>query len=199
MDDFIPYLRQFGTLTPEDVRHIREATRAVNLPKGSRLMEAAKIPRELWFILEGITRIYYYTESGKEVTKYFVDEGHISTDGSSFLYGLPTMAYVETITDCRLLCISRSAFDELAKQISGWDALFLRLLAHGMTEKVNRISPMLSESAEERYLNFTERFPELRNRIPLNYLASYIGVTKSSLSRIRRNLVPVREGRGTDD
>ena len=98
-----------------------------------------------------------------------------------------------------MLCITRSAFDELGKHIAGWDALFLRLLAHGMTEKVNRISPMLSESAEERYLNFMERFPELHNRIPLNYLASYIGVTKSSLSRIRRNLVPVHEGRGTDN
>ena len=199
MEDFIRYLRQFGTLTAEDIRHIEAHTRSVDVPKGGRLMEAAKIPKELWFIVEGITRIYYYTEAGKEVTKYFVDEGNISTDGSSYLYGLPTMAYVETITDCRLLCITRSAFDELGKHVADWDALFLRLLAHGMTEKVNRISPMLSESAEERYLNFTERFPELHNRIPLNYLASYIGVTKSSLSRIRRNLVPVHEGRGTDN
>ena len=199
MPDFIQYLRQFGRLTPEDVAAIREVTRAVSLPKDTRFMEAATIPRELCFVLEGVTRVYYYTEAGKEVTKYFIDEGNVSVDASNYLYRLPTMAYCETVTDCRMLCISRDAFDKLADRISGWNELFLRLLAHGMSEKVNRISPMLAETAEERYLNFQERFPGVHNRIPQHLLASYIGVTKSSLSRIRRQVMVAEKDASTAD
>ncbi|PPK84774.1 CRP-like cAMP-binding protein [Neolewinella xylanilytica] len=199
MEHFITYLQRYGHLTPQDSARIREVTRSISLPKATKLSEAARIPQELWFVVDGVTRVYYYTDTGKEVTKYFIDNGNITTDGSSYLYRLPTTAYVETVTDCKLLSISRSAFEKLAESIPSWNELFLHLLAHGMTQKVDRISPMLSETAEERYLHFLQRFPDLHNRIPLHLLASYIGVTKSSLSRIRRSLVPTQNGVGTDD
>jgi len=62
------------------------------------------------------------------------------------------------------------------------------MTAKGMTDKVNRISPMMADDAKERYLRFFTNFPKLANRIPLSYLASYLGITQSSLSRIRRSI-----------
>lgn len=72
--------------------------------------------------------------------------------------------------------------------IIGWDEIIAKITSKGLAEKVNKISTMMAEDATERYLNFFERFPALANRVPLSYLASYLGITQSSLSRIRKNI-----------
>lgn len=69
-----------------------------------------------------------------------------------------------------------------------WDEIIAKITSKGLAEKVNKISIMMAEDATERYLNFFERFPKLANKIPLSYLASYLGITQSSLSRIRKNI-----------
>ena len=77
---------------------------------------------------------------------------------------------------------------ELSMTIIEWDNIIAKITSKGLADKVNKISPMMSEDAKERYLSFLEKFPNLANRIPLSYLASYLGITQSSLSRIRRNI-----------
>jgi hypothetical protein len=72
--------------------------------------------------------------------------------------------------------------------IIDWDKIIAKITAKGLSEKVNKISPMMAEDATERYLKFFDNFPTLANRIPLSYLASYLGITQSSLSRIRKNI-----------
>jgi hypothetical protein len=77
---------------------------------------------------------------------------------------------------------------ELSLTILIWDDIINKITNKALVEKVNKISPMLSEDATERYLSFFKNFPTLANRIPLSYLASYLGITQSSLSRIRKNI-----------
>ncbi|MFN7601794.1 MAG: Crp/Fnr family transcriptional regulator, partial [Bacteroidota bacterium] len=91
------------------------------------------------------------------------------------------------VTHCKLVVLSRDAFKELSAEIAGWDVIIKNLTAKSLLDKVNRISPMLAEDAKSRYLNFLEKFPHIANRVPLSMLASYLGITQSSLSRIRRN------------
>jgi len=78
--------------------------------------------------------------------------------------------------------------EELSLTIIGWDAIVSKITAKGLADKLNRISPMMVEDATERYLNFLTNFPGLANRIPLSHLASYLGITQSSLSRIRKGI-----------
>jgi hypothetical protein len=77
---------------------------------------------------------------------------------------------------------------ELSMTILIWDDIINKIINKALLEKVNKISPMLAEDATERYQNFFTQFPTLANRIPLSYLASYLGITQSSLSRIRKNI-----------
>lgn len=77
---------------------------------------------------------------------------------------------------------------ELSMTIIKWDNIIAKITAKALADKVNKISPMMAEDATERYLSFLEKFPNLANRIPLSYLASYLGITQSSLSRIRKNI-----------
>lgn len=188
MDALIAFLSEYGRFTAAEISLIKSRAEKITVPKHTKLAEASHFLKGLYFLKNGITRVYYFTEKGEEITKYFIDEGHFSTDGHSFFYQIPTTSYVETVTDCELIYISKADFDDFSARISGWTEVFLKIMAHGMHEKVNRISPMLAETGRERYLRFMERFPSLINKIPLNLLASYLGMTKSSLSRIRKTI-----------
>lgn len=188
MNDLSDFLLEFGYLNPKELALIKSRAEEVFVAKQTKLASASQVTNELWFVKEGVTRVYYYTEKGEEITKYFIDERHFSSDANSFLYKIPMTSYVETVTDCKLIKISRSAFEVYAKEIPSWNELVFKIINRGMHDKVNRISAMLAETGKERYLKFMERYPTILNRIPLNLLASYLGITKYSLSRIRKNI-----------
>jgi len=87
-----------------------------------------------------------------------------------------------------LLIFSKEAMKELSLTIIVWDSIINQIITKSLVGKVNKISPMLAEDAKVRYLSFLEKFPLLANRIPLSYMASYLGIAQSSLSRIRKNI-----------
>jgi CRP-like cAMP-binding protein len=95
---------------------------------------------------------------------------------------------VQAVTDCKLLVFSADALKDLSVTIIAWNSIINAINAKSLIEKVNRISPMLAEDAKARYISFLDKFPQLANRIPLSLLASYLGITQSSLSRIRKNI-----------
>ncbi|WP_179945488.1 Crp/Fnr family transcriptional regulator [Spirosoma radiotolerans] len=96
--------------------------------------------------------------------------------------------YIQAVTDCTYVALSKRSLEELSMTIVGWDPIIAKITAKGYADKVNRISAMMADDATGRYLKFQSEFPNLANRIPLSYLASYLGITQSSLSRIRRNI-----------
>jgi CRP-like cAMP-binding protein len=95
---------------------------------------------------------------------------------------------VQAVTDCQLLVFTKHNWDELAATIVGWREMVHQMTARHLHEKLARISPMVTQDATTRYREFLENYPQLANRIPLSYLASFLGMTQSSLSRIRRNI-----------
>lgn len=117
-----------------------------------------------------------------------MDENHFAVDLNSFTTQVPASEYIQAVTDCKLIVFSTDALKELSLTIIGWDNIISQITTKAVVEKVNRISPMLAEDAKVRYLNFLQHFPNLTNRIPLSLLASYLGITQSSLSRIRKNI-----------
>jgi len=188
MDALINYLLQFGNLNKTQIALIESKVTEKNIKKDAYYLEAGKIQREVIFLTAGVMRVCYYNNKGAEVTKYFFDENHFIADINSFYQGIPTTEYIQAITDCTVLAFSKEVMQELSMTIIAWDSIVAKITAKGLAEKVNKISPMMSEDAKERYLSFFEKFPDLANRIPLSYLASYLGITQSSLSRIRKNI-----------
>jgi CRP-like cAMP-binding protein len=188
MDVLINYLLQFGNLNTTQVDLIKSKVVFKEIKKDQYFQEAGKIPREIIFITEGIMRICYYNNKGDEITKYFMDENHFLADIISYNQEIPSTEYVQAVTDCSYYVFTRSVMKELSMTIIEWDNITAKITAKGFADKVNRISPMMTVDAKERYLSFLEKFPGLAHRIPLSYLASYLGITQSSLSRIRRNI-----------
>ena len=188
MENLINYLLQFGQLNPHQIELIKSKASTKKLARDHFYFEAGKVQREVAFLTEGIIRICYYNRDGDEITKYFLDENHFVVDVNSYTLQILTVEYAQAITDCELVIISREAMQELSMTIIGWDAIINKITVKGMADKVNRISPMLAEDATERYLNLMQKFPNLAHRIPQVYLASFLGITPTSLSRIRRQI-----------
>lgn len=188
MEALINYLLQFGHLNQQQIDLIKSKAVIKEIKKDEYYQEAGKIPREVIFLTEGIFRICYYNNKGDDITKYFIDENNFVVDINSYNQRIPSGEYAQAITDCRYIVLSRDAMRELSMTIIAWDSIIAKITAKGLAEKVNKISPMMAEDATERYLNFFSGFPTLANRIPLSYLASYLGITQSSLSRIRKNI-----------
>lgn len=188
MKELVNYLLQFAHLNQQQIDLVKSKGVFKEIKKDEYFQEAGKIPLEVAFLTEGIIRICYYNNKGDEITKYFIDENNFIVDINSYNQNIPSSVYIQAIIDCKFIVFSKEAMKELSMTILIWDDLINKILNKALLEKVNKISPMLAEDATERYRNFFTNFPTLANRIPLSYLASYLGITQSSLSRIRKNI-----------
>ena len=188
MENLINYLLQYGQLNSQQIDLIKNCLKSKELVIGEYFSEAGKTANEVAYIEEGILRVCYYNKEGEEITRYFIDENNLAVDLNSFNLQLPSCEYIQAITPARLFVFHRDCLNKLTNTIIDWDKIISKITNNALMEKVNRISPMLAEDAKTRYIEFHKRFPTLANRIPLNYLASYIGITKNSLSRIRKEM-----------
>ena len=188
MKEFIDYILQFGTLNQQQIDLILKKITTLELQKDYYFSEAGKVSNQVGFVLDGIVRVCYYNNKGEEITKYFIDENNLVVDLESFETETPSTAYVQAVNDCKILIFSRKDWRELSDTIVGWDAIVHKLISKALRQKVERRSPLISEDATTRYLMFLEIYPNIVNRVPLSYVASYLGITQSSLSRIRKNI-----------
>jgi len=188
MKELLDFILRFGNLNQQQIDFIVSKTQEINLPKEEYFSEAGKISRQVAFVIDGILRVCYYDNKGEEITKYFIEENNLVVDLESFDNEIPSSSYVQAVTDCKLIVFQRKDWFELLQTIVGWEAIVHKIISRALLQKVERRSPLVSEDATTRYLKFLEIYPTVVNRIPLSYVASYLGVTQSSLSRIRKNI-----------
>jgi len=188
MKEFFDFILRYGNINEQQAEFIASKSTAIEITKDGYFSEAGKIAQRVGFITEGILRVCYYDNKGEEITKYFIDENNLVVDLESFDNQISSTAYVQAITDCKMIVFSRKDWLELLQTIVGWDAIVHKMISRALMQKVERRSPLVSEDGTTRYLKFLEIYPTVANRVPLSYIASYLGVTQSSLSRIRKNI-----------
>lgn len=184
MKEFIEFILQFGHLNDQQIGLITSKAKEIVLSKGDYFVEAGQVLRQAGFVVEGILRICYYNNKGEEITKIFLEENHLLYN----LKNVPSTEYIQAATDCNLLAISNAGWKEISDTIIGWDHIIQKITSKSLAQKLERVSPLVSQDATTRYLEFMAKYPTLVNRIPLSYIASYLGITQQSLSRIRKNI-----------
>ncbi|MFD2968759.1 Crp/Fnr family transcriptional regulator [Sphingobacterium bambusae] len=184
MKEFIEYLLKFGNLNKQQINLITSKATELELPKDGYFWEAGKMPKHIGFIVEGVVRVAYYDNKGEEITKYFFDENHLIKDWDNF----EATFYLQAVTDCKFIRFTKKDWKEISDTILDWDKMIDKIMIKNHTEKMNNIAPLISQEATTRYLEFLKKFPNTVNRIPLSYVASYLGITQQSLSRIRKNI-----------
>lgn len=188
MKELIEFIFQFGTLNQQQLELMTKKVTEFELHKDEYFSEAGKIPQQVGFIVEGVLRVCYYNNKGEEITRHFVDEKQFIVDIKNFEASAESSEYVQAVTNCKMLAFSRQGWQELSNTIVGWDSIINKVIQKALIQKLERRSPLVEQDAKTRYLNFLKSYPNLANRIPLSYLASYLGITQSSLSRIRKNI-----------
>ena len=188
MKKLIDYILKCGDLNKQQTDFIASNATRLILRKGEYFLEAGKIPKQIAFVLDGVLRFSYYNNKGKEITNYFIDGNQFITDYQKFEANIPASEYLQAVTDCTLLVFSRKDWEEISNTIVGWDKIVDKMHTKCLIETIEKRSPLVSEDATTRYLLFLEKYPTLANRIPLSYIASYLGITQQSFSRIRKNI-----------
>ncbi|WP_308991991.1 Crp/Fnr family transcriptional regulator [Mariniflexile litorale] len=184
MREFIEFMLQFGNLNQQQIDLILSKAKETDLKKDDYFVEAGKVLKRVGFIVEGIFRICYYNNKGEEITKIFMEEKHLLYN----LKNVPSTEYIQAATDCKLIEFSNQDLKEISETIIDWDTIIQKITNKSLVQKLERVSPLISQDATTRYLEFMEKYPTLVNRIPLSYIASYLGITQQSLSRIRKNI-----------
>lgn len=187
MNELIEYILQFGDLNKQQIDLVVSKAKVRELQKDEYFSEAGRIPMQVGFVVEGVVRGCYYNNNGEEITRCFISENSLVVDYVNFEANTSSSEYLQASTHCKLIVFAKQDWEELSKIMVGWDAIKNKMVQLCLYQK-SRKGPVISQDATTRYLEFMENYPLLVNRVPLAYIASYLGVTQQSLSRIRKSI-----------
>lgn len=163
---------------------IEQSLTLKKLSKTQHFSVQGQYNRELAFFCEGVARVYYLTDKGTEVTKYFVTVHEFMT--ASLEPKLPSVINIQSLTDSTYLSIAYDKFEQLLERYLELSLITKNLLLSYFGRKQKREISLLANSAIENYQLFLEEYPDLEKHIPHYYIASYLGITPTQLSRIRK-------------
>ena len=170
----------------EEWERIEKPWKIKTLGVGEMVTRAGQMENYLYYILSGIHRMYFLSDKGEEVILGFAYDGNFSGAFDALIRREPAKVSLEALTPCRMLAISGEALHELFnefKTLERWGRLFITDILSGRTVREIELATL---SAEQRYLNFIKRQPKILQQVPQKYLASYLGMTPETFSRMRR-------------
>jgi CRP-like cAMP-binding protein len=152
------------------------------------LLQGGEVCRHIAFVEKGCLRAYSIDEAGEEHIVQFALEDWWISDLYSFMSTQPSMLNIDAYEDSELLLLDKPSMDRLCSSVPKFERFFRLLLQSNYVASHRRIIQSISATAEERYLEFLKSHPDIASRVPQSQIASYLGVTPQSLSRIRRTL-----------
>lgn len=188
------HLDQKVTLTDEE----KDRCRSFFLPKKLRrrqyLLQEGDVCKYIAFVEKGMLRSYSVDEKGLERIVQFAFEGWWIGDQYSFLTGEASSYNIDALEDCELLLLTKPAEDQLLAEVPKMERYFRLLLQNSMIAMQRRLVGSLSHSAEKRYLDLVQSCPTIPQRVPQHMMASFLGITPETLSRIRKQISERKAG-----
>lgn len=182
---FSAYLKEKAGLTDEELDQVRVVTVNRKLRKRQYLLQEGDVCHYNCFVVKGCLRNYRVSEDGNEHILRFAIENWWLSDPESYNNDTPSKNNIDALEDSELLLIEKQDFNNLLSNIPHFKDFIYNLKAKSFDASQNRIMSNISDTAEEKYLNFMRRYPDIFNRVPLHMIASYLGVSRETLSRIR--------------
>lgn len=181
------YLKSFEILTNEEIESFEKKVSYKKLEKGDYFIKEGSKCKEVGFVVSGLFRSFYYSSTAEEVTYCFTFSNSFVSAYSSFLSQSETVENIQALTDIELLTISREEVLALEKSSTNWLRFFKFIAEQEYINMEKRVFLLQKENAEKRYEDLLSNHPQYLQLIPLNYLASYLGITQRHLSRIRKS------------
>jgi len=188
MDLFKNYLKSISPITDEEFEKTSIMFRTLNLQKGEFFVQADKTCRQIGFILKGMMRIFYVNEKDDEITSCFCSTGSFTTSYKSFILQEPSSQSIQALEDTVLLVINYDDLQLLYTQHPVWQLIGRTVSEHEYILLEHYVSGLNSESAKAKYLRFMKEYPDVNKKVQVEYIASFLGITRRTLSRIRKEL-----------
>lgn len=184
-DVLAKYLKENASLTDDELAQIQVHTKIKKLRKKQYLLEEGEFSDFNCFVAKGCLRLYNVGHDGTEHILRFAIENWWMSDYESYQTENPSKNNIDALEDSELVMIDKKDLDALLSIIPKLKEFIDRLNARSFTASQNRILSTISGNAEERYETFVKSYPDIFNRVPLRMIASYLGLTRETLSRIR--------------
>ena len=173
-------------LTPEEVEFFKSVLQPRKLRKRQYLLQAGDVARFENFVSKGLLRAYTVDNTGQERIAMFAMEGWWISDLYSLLSQTPATQHIDALEDTEVLSIEKPDLERLYLEVPKFERLMRILLQNAFVSNQQRALASISQTAEERYVAFVKKYPSLEQRIPQVQIASYLGMTPETLSRIRK-------------
>lgn len=187
MELLLENIRKYIPLSDSDEKTIGSLFHRKLIHKGDHLLKAGDVCRYVTFIESGLVR-YYINQDGEEKTNYFNKEGEFVCDYMSFLPQGPSRVNIQALEDMVIWVINHHDLQLLYKEVVHGERFGRVAIESVFVQVIGQIASMYTDTPEIRYTTFITNYPDLVQRTPQYYIASYVGVKPQSLSRIRRRI-----------
>lgn len=175
----------FEVIQSDELNKIGSLFKPITLKKGDYLLKAGKQCNDFCFIQTGLLRVFAQADD-KEITQWIATKGYFGTDLPSFFFKTPSRWSIQALVDTEIYTITKNDYKKIESLIPTWNQLERTFIIKCYSIMEDRIFKHLSMSAEERYHAFFANNKELFNQVPLQYIASMLGMTPETFSRIRK-------------
>lgn len=175
-------------LTDADAETVSAKFKEIRVPKGRIILSAGQFVPHQYHVHSGCLRTYFLDSSGKEHTIQFAVNDWWISDYTAFFSGGKSMFYIDCIHDAIIYQISKESMEELYLEVPLIETFFRIKMERFFSTYQKRILSDLAMSAKDKYLRFLQTYPQIEQTIKNYHLASYLGITTESLSRIRKEL-----------
>ena len=176
------------TLSPEQFEICRPFFTQKKLRKRQFILNEGDVCKYNIFITRGLLRSYTIDDKGNEHILQFALEGWWTADLYSFFTEEPSIFNIEALEDTEMLLITRPSWESIMDKLPAMERYFRILLQNSLIATQRRLIGSISESAEQKYIKFMNAYPESVQRVPQHMIASYLGITRETLSRLRRDI-----------
>jgi CRP-like cAMP-binding protein len=181
------YIHNFFQIQQTEIEKVINLFEEETLLKGQFYTKKGTYCKKMSFVRSGLIRVFAESPD-KEITQWLSTDGHFITDLSSFIFKTPSRWNIQALTDCTLYTISENRYALLREKLRHWDEIEKRFIANCFLTLEDRVFRLISMTAEERYLAYFEENKAIFNEVPLHYIASMLGMTPETFSRIRKKI-----------
>lgn len=186
-EQFFSFTDKFVNFSQADKDLLKSALTFRRVDSKTELVSYDKPTDELFFLIKGCIR-KYYIKDGEQITIYIMTENNFIAAFDSFVTGVKSNETIECLEPCEMLILKRKDLDRLYKEIPLMNEFVRKILEQTLIQFQLALTSFILDNPEERYTKLLAQNPEILNRVPQHMLATYLGITATSLSRIRKRI-----------
>jgi CRP-like cAMP-binding protein len=189
LDNLVKIISRTVKMSGKEIELCKTYFEPITISRNTVLEEEGKTPQYLYFVSSGFMRLFYYDENEDEQTTYLCSPNGFIASFLCFVNQIKSTENVECITDCEILRITNADLKKLIDENDCFKKFSLIIFEQAVSSAVLRANDLATLNAEQRYKKIITQQPQLIHNIPIQYIASYLGMKPESLSRIRRQII----------